>query len=172
MADKRLEISDEQIAEIVTLYRERPDSEVSKVFDSRDFGHRKVTVERPLRLNFQATPERIARLDEEKAFQNLASSRKRDPQQKAAEEAAGRDEQARIRAILADMPATHFQNRDAFLKTLAEAARAHGCKLKEPLRKLPSSAPWASRTKAPISAMTKKGTRKQTAACATANMCR
>ena len=53
-----------------------------------------MTVERPLRLNFQATPERIARLDEEKAFQNLASSRKRDPQQKAAEEAAGREEQA------------------------------------------------------------------------------
>ena len=68
LGDKRREISDEQIAEIVKLYRERPDNEVSKVFDYRDFGHRKVTVERPLRLNFQATPERIARLDEEKGL--------------------------------------------------------------------------------------------------------
>ena len=136
LGKKRREISDEQIAEIVKLYRKRPDSEVSKVFDYRDFGHRKVTVERPLRLNFQATPERIARLDEARAFQNLASSRKRDPLQKAAEEAAGRDEQARIRAMLADMPATLFRNREAFLETLEESASAQDYKLKAPIRNL------------------------------------
>ena len=50
---------------------------LSKVFANEDFGYRKVTVERPLRLNFAATPERIARIEEERAFQNLARSRKR-----------------------------------------------------------------------------------------------
>ena len=35
---------------------------VSKVFNNADFGFHKITVERPLRLNFQATPERIVRL--------------------------------------------------------------------------------------------------------------
>ncbi len=45
---------------------------VSKVFASEEFGYRKITVERPLRLNFAATSERIARLEDEKAFQNLA----------------------------------------------------------------------------------------------------
>ena len=47
------------------------------MFDNDDFGFRKITVERPLRLNFQASPERIARLEDETAFQNLAKSRKK-----------------------------------------------------------------------------------------------
>jgi hypothetical protein len=50
---------------------------VSKVFDNEDFGFRKITVERPLRLNFQARPERIARVEEETSFLNLASSKKK-----------------------------------------------------------------------------------------------
>ena len=44
---------------------------------NEDFGYRKVTVERPLRLNFAATPERIARIEDQRAFQNLARSKKR-----------------------------------------------------------------------------------------------
>jgi hypothetical protein len=47
---------------------------VSKVFDNADFGFRQITVERPLRLNFQASPERIERLRDVSAFQNLARS--------------------------------------------------------------------------------------------------
>ena len=35
---------------------------VSRIFPTTNFGFRKITVERPLRLNFQASPERIARL--------------------------------------------------------------------------------------------------------------
>ncbi len=42
---------------------------VSKIFDNADFGFHKITVERPLRLNFQASAERIARLDDETGFQ-------------------------------------------------------------------------------------------------------
>ena len=36
---------------------------VSKVFDNSDFGFQKITVERPLRLNFAVTPERIEQLE-------------------------------------------------------------------------------------------------------------
>jgi type I restriction enzyme M protein len=50
---------------------------VSKVFDNEDFGFRKITVERPLRLNFQATAERVARIEDEAAFQKLATSAKK-----------------------------------------------------------------------------------------------
>ena len=50
---------------------------VSKIFPTTHFGFRKITVERPLRLDFQATPERIARLEDERAFANLATSKKR-----------------------------------------------------------------------------------------------
>ena len=33
---------------------------VSRVYPTTHFGYRRITVERPLRLNFQASPERIA----------------------------------------------------------------------------------------------------------------
>ena len=135
LGDKRREISSEQIAEIVGLYLERPDNEHSKLFDRRDFGYRKVTVERPLQLNFQASPERIARLDEERTYQNLAKSKKRDPQIKAEEEAAGRTEQALIKAILADMPATLYKNRDDFLQALNADCKRRGYKMSAPVRK-------------------------------------
>jgi type I restriction enzyme M protein len=69
--NKRNELGDEHIAEITRLYGEFAEGERSKVFDNADFGYRQITVERPLRLNFQASPERIARLRETTAFQNL-----------------------------------------------------------------------------------------------------
>ena len=56
---------------------EERDAVVSRVYPTTHFGFRKITVERPLRLDFQASPERIARLDDERAFANLAVSRKR-----------------------------------------------------------------------------------------------
>ncbi len=140
LGDKRREISPEQIAEIVRLYMERPESEYSKVFDRRDFGYRKVTVERPLQLNFQASSERIARLEDERSFQNLAKSRKRDPQSKAEEEAAGRQEQARIRSMLGEMPDRRFKDRDDFLESLNAIAKRQGGKLSAPVRKAALSA--------------------------------
>jgi len=50
---------------------------VSKIFDNEDFGFHKITVERPLRLNFLASPARIALLEEQSAFRSLASSKKK-----------------------------------------------------------------------------------------------
>lgn len=41
---------------------EQPPRPISKVFDNRDFGFYKVTIERPLRLLAQFTPERVATL--------------------------------------------------------------------------------------------------------------
>ena len=135
LGDKRREISDDQIAAIVQLYRDRAESEHSKVFAASDFGYRKVTIERPLQLNFQASPERIARLDDERAFQNLAKSKKGDPQIKAEEEAAGRAEQALIKTILRDMPGALFTNRDDFTATLTAAAKSADYKLSASIRK-------------------------------------
>ena len=94
-----------------------------------------MTIERPLQLNFQANPERIMRLEDEKAFQNLAKSKKRDPQQKAEDEAAGMRQQARIKAILADMPGSVFKNRDAFVRELNAVSKAQAYKLSAPVRK-------------------------------------
>jgi type I restriction enzyme M protein len=59
---------------------------VSKIFDNPDFGYLKITVERPLRLNFAVTDERIARFKKTSAFLELAISRKRKNKAKVIEE--------------------------------------------------------------------------------------
>lgn len=59
---KNCEFSAEHIEKITHLYLDMPDQGISKVFDNRDFGYYKVTVERPLRLAAQFTDERLAAL--------------------------------------------------------------------------------------------------------------
>src|SRR5690606_28451455 len=74
---------------------------ISRVFENYEFGFLKVTVERPLRLNFEAAPDRIARLEEQTAFANLATSKKRkDTKAAAAEVEAGREVQNAIREMV------------------------------------------------------------------------
>ncbi len=68
LGSKRNELSDEDIENIVKLYGTFDVGEKSKIFDNDDFGYSTITIERPLRLNFQASPERIARLREQPEF--------------------------------------------------------------------------------------------------------
>ena len=77
LGDKRNELSEEHIKEITRIYGEFKENEVCKIFDNEDFGYYKVTVERPLRLNFQVSPERIDLLKEQSAFLNLLLQRKK-----------------------------------------------------------------------------------------------
>ncbi len=108
----------------------------SKIFDNRDFGYLKITVERPLKLNFQASVERIARLAGETAFAKLSESKKRkDSAAIAAEEEAGKALQAQIIAVLEGMPDTLVKNRADFIKTLNAAFKTVGIKLEAPIRK-------------------------------------
>lgn len=107
----------------------------AKVFPTTAFGYRKVTIERPLRLNFQASPERIARLDEAKAFQNLAVSRKKDTDERAEDERAGRKLQKSIRALLATLPSALMNDRADFLTVFDEAVKAAGLRLAAPVRR-------------------------------------
>lgn len=62
LGEKNCEFTDEHIQQITQLYLEMPNEGISKVFNNRDFGYYKVTVERPLRLAAQFSPERIATL--------------------------------------------------------------------------------------------------------------
>ncbi len=112
---------------------------VGKVFDNEDFGFRKITVERPLRLNFQASPERIARLDEETAFRNLAVSTKKSDAVRLQEIEAGKKRQEAIRAMLRAFGDANkqklFMDREAFLAALKKYDRAQGVGLAGPERK-------------------------------------
>ena len=107
---------------------------VSRVYPTTHFGFRKITVERPLRLDFETSPERIARLDDQRAFANLAVSRKKGDA-KAKDEEAGRKKQAAIRALLRSLPDTLFLDRAVFEGELAEAVRRAKLNLAAPIRK-------------------------------------
>ena len=102
--DQRLRIADIQ-TNIEPDRKKKRDQDkrvlVSKIFDNRDFGYLKITVERPLRLNFAVTEERIQQVKDGSFFTNLAISKKRKDQAGMATEiAAGKAQQAEILAIL------------------------------------------------------------------------
>ena len=107
---------------------------VSRIYPTTHFGFRKITVERPLRLDFQASPERIARLDDQRAFANLAVSRKKGAAG-AKDEAAGRKQQAAIRALLGSLPDESFLDRALFEVELSRATGKAELKLAAPVRK-------------------------------------
>lgn len=83
LGNKRNEIGDgsngkpDQIADITRLYGEFREGEHVKIFDNADFGYRRITVERPLKLNFAVNDERLARVQETIPFGGLATSKKR-----------------------------------------------------------------------------------------------
>jgi len=56
---KRNEISSRQLDCICEIHRDFADGPYSRILPNREFGYRRVTVERPLRLHFLAEPERI-----------------------------------------------------------------------------------------------------------------
>ena len=135
LGDKRRQISKDQISEITAIHSTFSEGEFCKVFDTSAFGYRKITVERPLRLNFRAIPERIERLLREKAFINLAVSKKKNAQAKAKEEADGRKQQEAMLDALDTMPDTLFKDRPSFEKALDKAVKDAGLKLNAALRK-------------------------------------
>lgn len=50
-----------QIANIVTLYDEFSNGDLTKIFDNADFGYTRVTIERPLRLRYEMNVDRKSR---------------------------------------------------------------------------------------------------------------
>lgn len=72
LGSKRNELAPEHIDEILKLYSYFDENDQCKVFDNEDFGYRRITIERPLRLNFQASPDKLARLSSQTAFTKLS----------------------------------------------------------------------------------------------------
>jgi len=134
LGDKRREIPPDKAGEILRLLDAFEEGEFVKIYPTTHFGFRKITVERPLRLNFQASPARLARLEEEKAFQGLALSKKKG-EAAAKEQAEGRAFQDAIRKLLKMLPGTLFKDREEFLGKLNAAAKKAGLKLPAPVIK-------------------------------------
>ncbi len=77
LGNKRNEVCDDQRDEITRLYGNLVDGECVRLFDNENFGYRRITVERPLRLNFAVDKERISRLEKTRTFTKLTASKKR-----------------------------------------------------------------------------------------------
>jgi type I restriction enzyme M protein len=121
LGDKQREISPEQIGESTRLFEVFREGPQSRIFKTNDFGYRKITVERPLRLNFQVSPERIDRLQHEKAILLLAASKKKGRAAETEVE-AGRKLRQDILAALKTLDADRvWKNRKDFLNALDQA---------------------------------------------------
>jgi type I restriction enzyme M protein len=130
LGNKRNKICREQRDEITRLYGEFKEGEYVRVFNNEDFGYKRITVERPLRLNFAVDKERLERLREISAFMKLAASRKhKDSVVAQAEIEEGIELQKAILAALDGLAAKGIiKNRDQFSemikKTFKEAKLA------------------------------------------------
>lgn len=133
LGNKRNEISDEHIGQITKIYGEFKTGEYCKIFSNEYFGYTRVTVERPLRLNFQASEERITRLEQETGFANLAKSKKKGKESlKEIEE--GRDMQVFVKALLSSIGAKRiYKNRQEFLDVLDKKIEGAGYDFKAPV---------------------------------------
>ena len=148
LGDKRREIPLDREQDILKILADFRDGElrrvtkdgkdeeaaVGRIFPTTHFGFRKITVERPLRLNFQATPARIVRLEAEKGFQSLAQSKKKGAAG-AKEQAEGRALQEAIRRVVRGLPGSLFKDRDEFQEALDAAAQKADLQLLAPARK-------------------------------------
>ena len=135
LGDKRNEISPDQITQITELYLGNTPNGRVKIFKNTDFAYRKVQVERSLRLNFQASEERIVLLDQQTAFVNLAVSKKKNPSEREAEEKAGAAEQEKIKKALLSVGKDVYKDWKEFEPRLDKAMTKAGIKLKAPVKK-------------------------------------
>ena len=148
LGDKRRQITPEKAQDILKLLVDYRDGDtrvvtkdgsqeevvVSRVFPTSHFGFRKITVERPLRLSFLASPERIARLEEERGFQSLTKSKKRG-YAASQEETQGLRLQGTLRDLLNDLPETTVPDRKAFDGMLDDALKKAEVKLPAPAKR-------------------------------------
>lgn len=104
LGSKRKYLTDEHIDDLVRLYGSMTEAENSKIFANTAFGYRRITVERPLQLNFSASPERLARLTDQKPIEKLPAA-----------------DRAALIAACASLGDTLYRNRQVFSRALDKA---------------------------------------------------
>lgn len=121
LGSKRRELSPGDIETIVKLYgaHDAGGDKRSKIFVNSDFGYRTITVERPLRMSFRVTPERIGVAVAAKPVQKLNE--------------ATREE---LRRALQAMDGLRvWRDRDEFDMVLGKALGGAGVRVGAPVRK-------------------------------------
>lgn len=116
LGSKRQFVSESDQDEIVRMYGDFQETKKSKIFPIEAFGYRRITVERPLQLNFQTSEERIARIADEKAIQKM-----------------DQEDQDKILAACRALDAeTVYRNRKQFQKALKASLTDHQVYLSTP----------------------------------------
>lgn len=124
LGEKRKLLTEQHIDDLTKIYGAFLPGENCQIFDNDDFAYWKITMERPLRLNFKVSAERIARLREQKPFTNLAASRRRDEKAAAEEIKAGERLQQDILQALSAMDGdVLYKNREEFICVLKDTLK-------------------------------------------------
>ena len=114
LGSKRHLIPEKSIINIVNIYKEFNENDKVKIFDNEDFGYTKITVERPMQLNYQSTPERLENLYSYAQFKKLAESKSKDLETKIAEEEEGKKQQEAIKEALLTIGDDLYTDWDTF----------------------------------------------------------
>jgi type I restriction enzyme M protein len=124
LGDKRRYLSEEQIEEIVLLYdsfdyfRENGEEDGRvKIFDTEDFGYRKIRVERPLKVNLRPSEDRIENVWGKTYFEKLSD-----------------EVQDQVLAMLRDMEDKTYYDYAAFRSHLKEELDANGISIRKKKR--------------------------------------
>lgn len=113
LGSKRKLLNEDTINEITRIYGQFESSKVCKIFDTTDFGYRRITVERPLQLSFYPKDtDRLEALKEDKAFKRLEESFQKD-----------------ILNVLANIDEDKINSRDKFIELLGIKLTASQVKL-------------------------------------------
>lgn len=108
LGSKRKFLDDDAISTIVDLYSRYEQSPIAKIFNTTDFGYRRITVERPLKLAlYPHDVERLKSLQQQNAWAKLAA-----------------ELQQGILSALAAMPLDKYLSRDGFKKAFSKAFAA------------------------------------------------
>ncbi|MBM7620170.1 type I restriction enzyme M protein [Bacillus tianshenii] len=130
LGNKRNEINDSQIADITRIYGDFKENEYTKIFNLTDFGYYKITIERPLKLNFKISTDRIENLYNEGAFTKLfdedeylklikKKDKKSSDNKKIEKLEEGKILQEKINSILIKNVSDRlYKNREEFIKIL------------------------------------------------------
>lgn len=105
LGSKRKFLDDDAISTIVDLYSRYEQSPIAKIFNTTDFGYRRITVERPLKLAlYPHDAERLNSLQQQNAWAKLND-----------------DLQQGILSALTAMPQDQYLSRDIFKKAFSKA---------------------------------------------------
>ena len=129
LGNKRKEIKstpeNNQIDEITEIYKNFQEGDFCQILDNDDFGYVRITVERPLKRNFQVSKERLETLQKETGFIKLNSSQKgkNDPTQND------------VIKILQNLGSKIYKDYDLFSKDLKTVFANHDIKISSSLQK-------------------------------------